>query len=183
MRIPLFLASVPFLVLGACRGRQEAVASAPSDSGAAAVQQSVPAPQQRAGHTYGSATDTVFFLLERTPCFGACPSYRVSIGRNGSATYLGQRFAPREGNFTGQVPANIMGLLVDRAQEIGFFDLQDVYDGPVTDLPSIIIRVNADGRDKKVKGRYQAPGTFKPFAAYADSLLSTVKWTEVPAEP
>jgi hypothetical protein len=128
---------------------------------------------------FGSDADPVFFSLERTPCFGKCPAYVITIQRDGSATYVGRSNAEREGTYTGKVDEATMVKLLDKANEIGFFDMQDKYDGQVTDLPSTIIRVNANGKDKKVIGRYRTPSSFKPFAAYADSLLVPVQWTKV----
>ncbi len=131
---------------------------------------------------FGSKTDSVFFSLQRTPCFGKCPAYTVRINADGSAHYTGRSHAPREGEFQGRVDKATMQALYDRASAIGFFAFQDKYDGPVTDLPSTIIRVNANGADKKVVGRVDTPRAFKPFAAYADSLLAQVHWEKV-ADP
>lgn len=128
---------------------------------------------------FGSDADPVFFSLERTPCFGKCPAYTITVRRDGSATYVGRSNTEREGTYTGQVDQAIMVKLLDKAKSIGFFDMEDKYDGPVTDLPSTIIRVNADGKDKKVVGRYKTPSSFKPFAQFADSLLLPLEWTRV----
>ena len=134
------------------------------------------------GTVFGSKSDSVFFSLQRTPCFGKCPAYTVRIDADGSAHYTGRSNAPREGEFSGRVDKATMQALYDRASAIGFFAFQDKYDGPVTDLPSTIIRVNANGADKKVVGRVDTPRAFKPFAAFADSLLGQVQWEKV-AEP
>ena len=131
---------------------------------------------------FGSKTDSVFFSLQRTPCFGTCQAYTVTILADGHAHYTGRSNAPREGDHTGHVDKATMQALYDRASSIGFFDFQDKYDGPVTDLPSLIIRINAAGKDKKVVGRVKTPPAFKPFAAYADSLLAPVQWTKVAPE-
>lgn len=139
-------------------------------------QKSASAPE---GTVFGSTSDATFFSLQRTPCFGKCPAYTVEINADGSARYSGRSFAPREGEFTGQVDKATMQHLYDQALSIGFFSFQDSYDGPVTDIPSTIIRVHADGKDKKVVGRVKTPPAFKPFAAYADSLLKAVIWTKV----
>lgn len=128
---------------------------------------------------FGSSSDPVFFSLERTPCFGKCPAYTVVIHADGTARYTGRSNAPREGEFTGTVDKAIMQALFDRASSIGFFGFQDKYDAPVTDIPSTIIRMNADGKDKKVVGRVKTPPAFKPFAAFADSLMAPVAWTKV----
>ncbi len=137
---------------------------------------SVPEP------VFGSDTDSLFFSLERTPCFGKCPAYFVTIKSDGSAIYKGRSYAPRQGTYIGTVDKASMQLLLDRAKAIGFFDFAEKYDGQVTDLPSTILRLNADGHDKKVFGRYKTPPAFKPFAAFADSLLLPVQWTQVAAD-
>jgi hypothetical protein len=158
----LFPAFLPLFVLAACNGQK-------------------PAAEGGRNH-FGSDADSLFFSLERTPCFGKCAAYTVTINADGSARYVGRSHASRQGTYTGNVDKASMQLLLDRAKAIGFFDFAEKYDGQVTDLPSTIIRVNADGRDRKVFGRYKTPPSFKPFAAYADSVLMPVQWTQVAAD-
>ncbi len=155
----LLFALLPLFALMACNGQKSTADAARS--------------------RFGSDADSLFFSLERTPCFGKCAAYTVTIHADGSARYVGRSNAPRLGTYTGSVDKASMQLLLDRAKAIGFFDFAEKYDGQVTDLPSTILRVNADGRDQKVFGRYKTPPTFKPFAAYADSVLMPVQWTQV----
>lgn len=122
--------------------------------------------------------DSVFFSLERTPCFGTCPTFKITIMQDGSAVYEGRRFAPREGRYTGQVDDATMQALLEEAKARGFFAMDDVYDRPVTDLPSVIIRVNAEGRDKQVIGRVGPPQAFKNFTQRAEELLAPIAWTK-----
>lgn len=161
MRFPVLIMLLVALTQPACNSQQATTEST--------------APATR----FGSDADRVFFSLQRTPCFGKCEAYTVTIFSDGSAHYTGRSNAPREGDFTGKVDKATMQALFDRASAIGFFGFQDKYDGQVTDLPSTIIRMNADGKDKKVVGRVKTPTAFKPFAAYADSLLAPVAWTKV----
>jgi hypothetical protein len=70
-------------------------------------------------------------------------------------------------------------MILKEAERIGFFELDDVYDSQVTDLPSTIIRIQADGRNKEVLGRVGVPPKFKAFAEYLDELLLPVPWTPV----
>lgn len=137
-------------------------------------------PATSAASHFGSKADPLFFSLERTPCFGRCPAYTVTIQADGSARYVGRTNAPRQGTFSGQVDIGTMQRLLDRANSIGFFSMDAKYDGQVTDLPSTIVRVNADGKDKQVTGRYRMPAAFRGFAAFADTLLQDVQWKPVP---
>ena len=72
-----------------------------------------------------------------------------------------------------------MNALKEEAEARGFYAMDDVYDKPVTDLPSVIIRVHADGKDKQVIGRVGPPQAFKNFTQRAEELLANIEWTKV----
>lgn len=134
---------------------------------------------QEPASTAKAGDDSIFFSIERTPCFGSCPTYKLTILQDGSATYVGRRFAAREGSYRGHVDAGTMGKLKAAAETNGFYGMQDKYDEPVTDLPSVIIRVHADSRDKQVIGRVGAPQSFKLLTKEVEALLGGVEWTKV----
>ncbi len=171
-----------------CKGKKE-VADATSNSAATQVREQTvtpPAvveeatePLEEPSYASKLGDDSVFFSLERTPCFGTCPTYKITIFQDGSAVYEGRRFAPREGRYTGRVDAATMKALKEEAEARGFFAMDDVYDRPVTDLPSVIIRVHADARDKQVVGRVAPPQAFKNFTQRAEELLANIEWTKV----
>ncbi len=160
----LLLATVTLLVAAACKNREQALADG--------------AAQQVPSTVYGGATeaDSLFFSLERTPCFGQCKTYRISVYRSGFAVYEGSSFVERIGTHHGRVGSDTLALLLRKAGEIDFFNMQDRYDSQVTDLPSTIIQVVANGRNKKVVGRVGTPPALKAFAAYADELLFPLPW-------
>lgn len=125
--------------------------------------------------------DSLFYSIERTPCFGRCATYEMKVYRSGYATFNGKRNVPMEGMHHTQVPKEVMEKILSEAERIGFFNLQDKYDGPVTDLPSTIVRVVSGSRDKQVRGRYKMPEGFRGFAQMADSLLIPLAWTPLQA--
>ena len=128
---------------------------------------------------FGSATDSLFVSIERTPCFGKCAAYTLTIYRDGKAEYIGRSNAPRQGKYTGSVDRATMETLLAKAEAIGYFGLEDKYDSQVTDLPSTIIRVVGMGKDKKVIGRVGTPEAFTRLAAKAEGLLYPVAWRPV----
>lgn len=136
-------------------------------------------PAAKGPERFGSATDSLFFSLERTPCFGKCPAYTVTIYRSGFAEYTGRSNAPRQGRHTGRVDQAVLESLLEQAEAIGYFGLADSYDGPVTDLPSTITRIVSGDRDKRIVARHKTPPALKSFAQQADSLLKDVVWTPV----
>ncbi len=166
-------------VLLACNNERK-TATAPTD----AIE---PPPMNAEGLTnsFGGSgeADSLFFSLERTPCFGVCKAYRIAVYRSGYATYDGRGNVEKLGKHTGTITEGMMKILLAKTEEAGFFGMQDKYDAEVTDLPSTIIRVVANGKDKKVIGRVGQPAAFKALAAFAEEQLTPVRWKPVPTEP
>lgn len=123
-----------------------------------------------------SIGDSLFLSFERTPCFGTCKAYRINIYKSGHATYDGRSNVELLGPHTGRVSGGVIEELVAQVEGSGFFAMQDKYDAEVTDLPSTIIRVVANGKDKKVIGRVGQPAAFKNLAAQLEERLLAVDW-------
>ncbi|HRO39493.1 MAG TPA: DUF6438 domain-containing protein [Flavobacteriales bacterium] len=182
----LFIAAAVLAFATGCKSKQEAAAATTAASTAQPAAETVPQeagePEQDLPKVRKLGDGNTWFAIQRTPCFGTCPVYKLIINSDGSAIYEGGRFAPREGMYTGHVEAATVQALVKEAEAAGFFGLKEVYDAPVTDLPSLIIRVNDGGRDKQVKGRVGAPQSFKDLAQHAEEMLAGVEWTKVEEE-
>ncbi len=88
--------------------------------------------------------------IERGPCFGACPVYKLSVLADGAATYDGIQFVDVEGNQTARLTAEEVRAFADAVVEADFFHLADRYEVQITDLPSITVTVTMDGRTKSV---------------------------------
>lgn len=82
--------------------------------------------------------------LERTPCFGACPVYKVAIQRDGTLTYHGQRFVDRIGDFKATVPRSTFRKLERALGQSGYWEMKRSYDAQVTDLPTQIVQVRTN---------------------------------------
>ena len=188
MQIPFFLAAAMLITIATgCKDKQQL----PATSATAATERPVaadvpvvtPVPVRPAPvptvpkETKDLQADSIYFTMERTPCFGTCPAYKLTIYDDGSALYEGRRFAPREGRYIGKVDPSKMEALYDMASSRGFFGMEDLYDSNITDLPSVIIRVHAHGQDKQVRSRHGAPQAFKTFAQEAEQALADVEWT------
>jgi hypothetical protein len=68
-----------------------------------------PTEPQTKGHYDGprfggpGKTDSLFFSMERTPCFGQCKAYRINVYRSGYATFEGRSNVELEGMHFGHV--------------------------------------------------------------------------------
>ncbi|MBL7941007.1 MAG: hypothetical protein JNL43_16740 [Flavobacteriales bacterium] len=124
--------------------------------------------------------DSLFFTLQKTPCFGSCKAYTINVYRSGYATFDGSANVEKIGKHQGYVGKDTLQVLLKSADDFGLYGMKDRYDSNVTDLPSSIIRVVANGKDKKVIGRVGSPETFTRFVTKAEGLLYPIAWKPVP---
>jgi hypothetical protein len=152
--------------LGACHGSSPAVAPAPDSS---------------------TAGGTPVITLERTPCFGACPVYRVTISRSGLVRDEGKRFVADSGVDSARISADSVAGLLSELQKGGYFELDERYvsGAPAcgqyaTDLPTAITSIDDGSRSKRVQhdhGCTEAPKTLVGMEKRIDQVAGTGRWT------
>lgn len=89
--------------------------------------------------------------MERGPCFGTCPVYRVTIWGNGSVEWVGNKHVKEEGWRTWSIPQEKIDALEKAIRKARFSDLNDNYTSfDITCNPSAITTVKfEDGTVKK----------------------------------
>ena len=122
----------------------------------------------------------VEIVLDRTPCFGFCPDYTVSISGDGGVLFEGRRFVNVTGEQRAQIsPAEVQALLA-RFDAIGFDGLQNEYRGQMTDLPTTTITLTRNGRTKSVLdyGGFSAgmPQAVRDLQDEIDRVAGTSRW-------
>lgn len=123
--------------------------------------------------------------LERTPCFGACPIYKVTIKSDGTLLYHGQRFVDRIGDYRARVSAKAVKRLGASLTRLGYWKFNRSYDQQVTDLPSQIVTVRTSKYVKTVSeyGRI-GPDNLKKLQDLIDGLMKSAKgWKKLPTAP
>jgi hypothetical protein len=88
--------------------------------------------------------------LERSPCFGTCPVYAVAVSADGQVVYEGLDFVAVEGQQTVSISEAEVRALYAAVTSGEFFDLEDGYTYPATDLPTATTTVTMDGRKMTV---------------------------------
>ena len=124
--------------------------------------------------------DQLFMRFHRTPCFGTCPTYEITIRYNGKATFHVKDHVDLIGKYKGNVEQTVIEMIGNQAHEIGFFELNKQYPGEdvqVADLPSTIIYINWNGKEKKINNmHYQSPPELGKFEKFIDKALEGVDW-------
>jgi hypothetical protein len=143
------------------------------------------APRRPATADVSSPTPVV--TLERTPCFGTCPVYTVSISGSGTVRFLGRNHVSKQGEATAEIPRATVDSLLRELEAGGYFDFADAYvmDSPAcgqyaTDSPTVITTVTAGGRSKTIRhdyGCFAAPAELARLERMIDEVAGTSRWT------
>ncbi|MEL7685896.1 DUF6438 domain-containing protein [Citromicrobium bathyomarinum] len=129
-----------------------------------------------------ASAETIEYSL--TPCFGFCPSFRLSVARNGAGTYHGERFVQQKGTaaFTAsqrEFEAFAERLAPFRPESSVAYGYENC-DGPVaTDSPSVKITWHEAGREPVTLDWYlgcRQPG----LVENRDALYQA--WQELPVD-
>lgn len=92
----------------------------------------------------------LLITLERTTCYGTCPSYVVTIDAKGAVTWNGRDYVDAGGEQRAQVTEDSVRHLVELFDAVAFTTLHDEYWVPATDLPGAFIALRRDGIEKRI---------------------------------
>jgi hypothetical protein len=125
--------------------------------------------------------------LERTPCYGECPVYQVSIAGDGAVEFAGKRFVAHLGLATAKVSSERVDSLLRALETGGYFGFADLYvaGSPAcgyyaADAPTVITSVTAGGRTKTIRHDYGcagAPAALIRLERLIDEVAGTGRWT------
>lgn len=125
--------------------------------------------------------------LERTPCFGSCPVYTISVSYSGAVTYDGRANVRQLGKAAGQIPQKHVEALLLELERAGYFTFASRYapSEPTcvrysTDSPSAISSATFRGRTKRIEHDYGCggvPGALTLLEKRIDEVLGSDRWT------
>ena len=120
-----------------------------------------------------------FASIKKTFCYGKCPVYEMSIFSDGKVVLNGKANIDMIGEWVLKISEADLAAFVKMAEDIDYFELEDKYDSPVTDLPSTTTSIVIDGKRKEVYRRANYPERILKFEALFTELLERKGWTEV----
>lgn len=121
----------------------------------------------------------IIISLERTPCYGSCPIYKMSIYSDGTAVYYGERFVNNIGSYSFRVSKETIDYILNRAIEINFFQLENQYTENISDLPKTITYIKNGKEKKKVINYYGAPKKLREFESLVDGCIDYRKMKKI----
>ena len=123
----------------------------------------------------------VTVTLERTGCYGSCPSYTVAVSTTG-IVFAGRGFVVAEGKHIDTADEDEVRKLAKRIVEADFYSMNDSYHALVTDNPTYVLTVSIDGRRKQVidyVGAWEGmPAVISELEDNVDTFARTQRWIE-----
>jgi hypothetical protein len=135
--------------------------------------------------TNAARQDNAVITLERTPCFGQCPVYRVTLKGDGTVVFEGKANVDSTGRRVGRVSSDNVKTLVRFADAIGYFSFADSYAtgqgcAPyIADMPHAITSIALTARMKRVDadhGCAAVPRRLSELEAKIDQTSESWRW-------
>lgn len=124
----------------------------------------------------------VRIILQRTPCFGTCPVYTVTVSGTGDVQFIGTQYVNKEGELRKQIPVDSVRVLVNLFRKAEFFTMKDVYENrAMSDAPTAIITYATKDRKKTVNhylGDMTAPEVLRTLESRIDGIAAIREWIE-----
>jgi membrane dipeptidase len=139
--------------------------------------QAAPAPGTAAGaQALATAAGPIEITLQRTPCFGTCPEYTVTLRDDGTVSYVGRQYVRVSGQHSWKIDPSAVRALAREMVAAGFFELQDVYTDLRTDNPTTYTSLTIGTRSKKIKDYVSGPPTLKDIEKRIDEVSGARKY-------
>jgi hypothetical protein len=129
---------------------------------------------------------TLTIHLERTACYGTCPSYSVTIHGDGRVEYNGKGHVKETGTREGRIEAEKIKALASAFAKTKFWGIAEEYSeakckGRVcTDMPTAITELSIRGVTHRVSHYYgcgSAPKSLFELESLIDKSANSELWT------
>lgn len=95
------------------------------------------ATASKASATKAAATKIEQVAMERTPCFGTCPAYRIEINKNGHAKYTSMHYTEYEGVYEKNFDAAQVAILFKEFESYKVDTCKEEYNNMIADVPGL----------------------------------------------
>jgi hypothetical protein len=134
---------------------------------------------EQKNRTVKGLVDSLLFRIERTSCFGRCPTYSITVYESGYVEYHGKRNVEKIGFYSARVSSEQKQFIIQKCKEINFFKLNDRYDANMTDVPSTILAFQYEDNRKVVVDRAESPPGLHIFEKEMDALLFSLDYSSI----
>lgn len=144
--------------------------------------------------------EDTFITLERSPCYGSCPFYKLTISADGTIEFEPKSISDDYKLVSGkriksQISQDKLKQLISEFESIGYFSLENRY-GSVdykqdkncpemwTDYPTAITSITLNGKSKEIDHYHGCQGSevlekLTKFEDKIDEIVNTKQWLKL----
>jgi uncharacterized protein DUF6438 len=138
--------------------------------------------------SFQSVPSDAVVTLERTQCFGTCPSYKLTVTADGGVVFEGREYVKSKGTFKSSISAEKVSALIKEFEKIDYFSLDSNYSPGNkackenwTDNPSATTSLKLNGKFKSVTHYYGCRGAsilddLMRLETQIDEIVGTARW-------
>ncbi len=116
--------------------------------------------------------------MMRTPCYGTCPWFSVTISEDGTIYYEGKKFVDNEGVYVAYLDEDEVESIFEYMKTIEVDSFYEKYDAGVTDLPGLNFQFQMKkGDTKEVKILSAGPEELISLGNQIDAIIEAA-WRE-----
>ncbi len=124
-----------------------------------------------------SKNKITYLKMERTPCFGKCPSYTIEFLKTGQVIYVGKKNTKMLGTFRAKMNKSELNAFFRQFENYSYGKLAARYEVLAQDLPGMNITVIVNGKRKSVVHAEAGPRFLTQIGADIDEKIESLKWT------
>lgn len=125
----------------------------------------------KATNTAKSKTSNIEQLvMERTPCFGTCPAYRVEVNKNGHVKYISWSHTKYEGVYEKDFDAARVANLFREFDKYRVDTCQAEYQMMIADVPGVNYYFKRNGKETYISNAHFGPEFLNALSAKVDEF-------------
>lgn len=121
----------------------------------------------------------VLFSQQKTPCYGYCPTYELTVFEDGSVIFFGEAHIEPLGKHVSRLNELELLSFKKEFEKIRFFELEDNYYKEVSDLSTTYVYYKDGLREKKIMDYYGAPIELKALERKIEELIGKLAWQAI----
>jgi Domain of unknown function (DUF6438) len=123
--------------------------------------------------------NNVMVSLQRTPCFGQCPVFKIQLFNDGKVVYEGRAFCKRMGTHKATASPELIKAIQQKASDIKYLSLNEKYpkgESMITDIPTTVSYIKFGSESKMIHNNYDAPTELIEFERWLEQQFEGLKW-------
>jgi len=115
--------------------------------------------------------------MDKSPCFGTCLHYTLTIYEKGIASFEGKRDVDKLGLHTKKLTSKEYEGVKHAFEASNFFELEDNYPSDLPDAPKTVITYHKNGKSKTVTGDFTRPQIILSLDKILTQIAESEGWT------